>query len=797
MRWLPSIFCGLVLASALPAEEPGPTLELALAESGYAQFTRGEESPDTLAAIWGCVLRYADLELYADSLVIWMQKADDDAGYKVAQVYAEGEPACLIRGLAGGPPGALPGDPRVEERAIYQLAESRLFLDLLNGRGLALEAVARGLLRTDDREVPLQVRAEEIRLLGEGRLEARDAVLSTCEFGDPHWRFHPRQVVVSEGRTGQTRRITASDSTVEIGRVPVLYVPWIAGELGRRGLGRRVPLQRVKAGRSSPFGAFLETDWGGDLPVGLGAWTVELDGYTRRGLGVGLDLVTEVLEGRGLVDTYLLPDDQYEDPRFPDRERDVRGRVRVMHRQPLGQRLRLDLELSYLSDRSFLEEYFEEEAKTGKAQETLGYLRWRQGPLLGTALGKVRINDFDTVTQYLPQVTLDVASAALLEGWITYDMRGEVARLERRYDEALDLDTPRIDRVDTYHVLGLPLHLGPVGVELLGGVRYSGFSETRRDDGWDDRVAGLAGVRAALNVHRIYDVEVPALDVHQLRHIITPQVAYEGVFGIDLVPERLHFFDEVDLVEDLHLVRIGLLNRLQTRAPAAVVDQGDDGRLAGGITDVLWLDVEALLNADGRPEVFGGLDVDLTCRIRDGLAVVGELRLGSGSSPDLDELALGVDWHQPLGLSRDEAPVERYLDVYLGHRHRGEVASVTTLDAEARIDARWGLRGVVQHDWEAGRLSAADLSLRRYLHDFVVTLGVGWDDGEDNLDVSLGVTLQDLDPEGRRSYHPGFEPYLDHRERSRLGRRAQPADQNRAAALDLVEPVATEETEEP
>ena len=746
----------------------------------------GAELPDGTIRLHlqgGVRLNYADLEVHADRVVLWFRSLDGDAPdgasglgrkWEEAGLYAEGEPALLLRGLGVAPE---PGDFQIQ-----QALGDWIFLDLLTASALVQSAMVRSLLIRDDRDVPLIVRAERVRITPTAEILGRDPALTTCELGEPHWAFHPRWVAIKDGSRPGTRRIEASGSRVEIGGIPVMVVPWIAGEVGGKGLGARVPLQRVKFGSTNAFGAFLQTDWGGDLIDGV-KWRVEADGYTDRGLAAGVDLMWEILGGGGFVDTYVI-DDHGEDNRFPERDRDLRGRVRLAHRQPLTEHLRLDLELSYLSDRSFLDEYFESEAKTGKRQETDAYLRYADGDIFAAAVTKLRINEFETTTEKLPALRFQVAETPLFDGLMYYDSASELAWLRRRFDNDLDIEDVDAWRHDSTHVVGAPVRLGAVGAEVFGGVRNTGWDDSPGDDGREgggdqDRTAGIAGGRAAVNFARVYDVELPAFGINRLRHIVTPEVSYLDVFGVGTGPEDLLFFDGVESLRSVRLLEIGLINRLQTRTPVAGSTEtvGEtDGRFLGSAVDVLYLDARVRLfpdaDRDNNGDILGEFETDLTLRISPGLDLLARAVVGGGDRPTLDELSAGLDWRRSFGLSRDEDPVERSIGAYLGHRHRAGISSTTSLDLDAWIDARWSTRLLVQYDWLVDRMPDAQIELSRHYHDFSLNFGVTWDDGEDDLGFGVSFSLRDLQDTGRRYYDAGSSPSRDLRDRDAAARHA-------------------------
>ena len=95
------------------------------------------------------------------------------------------------------------------------------------------------------------------------------------------------------------------------------------------------------------------------------------------------------------------------------------------------------MELSYLSDRGFLEEFFESEFDNGKEQETLLHLKKQRANWAFTALAQTRLMDFTTATERLPDLGFFVVGQPLWGQMLTYDgFNGRVStiQLTRRAD---------------------------------------------------------------------------------------------------------------------------------------------------------------------------------------------------------------------------------------------------------------------------------------------------------------------------------------------------------------------------
>ena len=200
------------------------------------------------------------VELQADTLVVWRRAADTEqssAGPSstqfegVSEVYVAGD--VLLR------------------QGQRTIRATELYYDLQNKRGLARNAV----LRTFDpsRDIPVYVRAKELRQLGENRFEADDISLTTSEFWTPQISAKASKVSVIDtiqdaDAEGGTRDSDYSaymkDVRFKYYDTTLLRLPSMRSNL----LSPAVPMKSIHVGRDSTFGAL-----GGDAVVsGPHAW---------------------------------------------------------------------------------------------------------------------------------------------------------------------------------------------------------------------------------------------------------------------------------------------------------------------------------------------------------------------------------------------------------------------------------------------------------------------------------------------------------------------------------------------
>ncbi|RME39655.1 MAG: LPS-assembly protein LptD, partial [Planctomycetota bacterium] len=485
----------------------------------------------------------------------------------------------------------------------HEVRASRLYYDFNAERALILDAVFHTPIPS--RNVPLYVRAEEIRQLSARHFVAEDARITTDEFHTPHYHLGVGRVELMT-RTARTPAgdiiglrsgtLSLRNVTLNVGGRPILYWPVLKGSLDTS----ETALLSFRTGFSDDFGAEFETRWklfnllGYVEPEGFDS-DLRLEYFSKRGPAAGVNVTYEQARYFGLLRGYLLRDrgrDNLGRDRVAESKHDIRGRILLRHRQYLEDDWEVTLELSYISDRNFLEEFFESEFDNDKEQETLLYLKRRRDDRTLTLLWQTRLLDFTTQTERFPDIAYRVIGEALPGGstWFSENRLGFVRfrPADPTFDTILLGQRSRSSgmtaRVDTRQEVTHPLDLGPVRVVPFAAGRLTAWDDSPRRGGL---VRGMAtyGVRAGMYLSKtIPDVHSPVLDLHGLRHIIKPELVLWASHA-NRNPDDLFPFDEgVERVDKFDGALVGVRQRWQTK-------RGPPDRRR--IVDVLTLDVEA------------------------------------------------------------------------------------------------------------------------------------------------------------------------------------------------------------
>jgi hypothetical protein len=462
----------------------------------------------------------------------------------------------------------------------------RLYYDFENNRALILDAVM--FSEQTERGVPIYVRAKQIRQLSSREFEVTKAKVTTSEFHTPHYHIGAEKLYLEDQtvRNEEERvagleagRFRMYDTTFNIEDTPVAYWPLAQGDF-RRG---ESSFKSLSMGWSDNWGFSLETEWrlfnllGTDTPAGFDP-TLLLDYYSKRGPAVGLNLDYTRDDYFGLFRSYYINDHGeddlggYRDNLEPDHEN--RGRILWRHRQYLPENWELTLELSYISDDNFLEEYFEPEFDEGKEQETLIYLKKQEDNWAFTTLANWRILPFTTQTEHLPDLGFYLIGEPLGDlatfyneshaGIVRY--RGDQRRL---FDEWRPWDNTQnsnaVPRGDTRNEVDVPLALGPVNFLPFATQRLTWWGDTPRES-QEGRYFGNYGIRGSTYFWKAdTDIRNRLLDVNGIRHIIKPDVT-AWLSHNNVESEEVQPFDAgIEDLDSVDGVTAGIRQRWQTK----------------------------------------------------------------------------------------------------------------------------------------------------------------------------------------------------------------------------------------
>lgn len=752
-------------------------------------YQRGEEE-DAVILIGGVRVMYEDEDegrdvlLTAERIVIFLDKdnapdttpsAQLDAG-KVRGVYLED--------------GATVSDGSTTVRA------PRAFYDLQSDRAILLDAVV---YSYDVRQnVPLYMRADVIRQTSADSFEADQAIFTTSEFAKPHLSIGASKITLQQARLddGSTENwVTAEDVTVNVGETPIFYWPKATVEAGA------IPLRRVEVGYEGDNGAEIQTKWdifaltNTQAPEGVN-WLANIDFRGEHGIGLGTELDYQLDGAWGNTTGYFLPSDSGNDE-IADRldvgfDNETRGFFRTRHRQALPSGWEIWLEANSVSDPTFLEEFFSNEAYAESEYETSAYIKKAEDDWALTALIKGEVNNF--TPQYAPLLTPGYTVNKLpefeyrlitsaLDDNATFYHESRVGRMRAvfgndspadrgfnaaqsaaafgiapgtSFDQAaLAAGFPRsiVTRLDSRSEIAAPFRAGVFDFTPFAVGRLTAYDDdfTAFNGGNNDqaRLWGGAGVRASTAITKTdNDFTSKLFDVNGIRHIIEPGVTL-AFYDTTMNSTDLPIYDpEVERLTEGGVARVGALQTWQTKRGDRLQQRSVDWITLR--TDFIFATEDAPNNAalgryyDYRPEYTLGDDhfySELMWAVTEATAITGDL------THNFDQGSV-VQWRVAIQNTHTDR-----LSSFMAYREIDALdARLLSYGAELQLTSKYRA-GVFQViDFGEGNSRTINFTLDRRLPRASVGIVIGYDDIDGEATASLVLT-----PEGvNRALNTGF-----------------------------------------
>jgi len=643
-------------------------------------------------------------------------------------------------------------------RGEQMIRSPQLYYDLENDRALILDAVMRTVV--PDRNVPIYVRAREIRQLSSTEYVADKAKISMSEFHTPHVYVGADKVVLVD-RTPRLEgarstgplagEYTAYHTPLNVAGVPVFYWPYSKGNFQQT----ENLLRAARFGWDGTFGGIFQTKWylfnllGLRTPEGWDS-ALRLDYFTDRGPGIGVDFNYNTDNYYGLFRGYYLHDrgrDELGAFNSIEPPNENRGRLTWRHRHYLPDNWELTLEVSYLSDANFLHQYFPHEFYTDKPQETLVYLKKQRDNWAFTLLGQFRINDFQTETESLPDAAFHLIGEPLGE-FASIFSENRIGAVRFMPDDRRLFDTDRADntsrspltfRALTRDEIDVPLKLGPVNVVPFATGRLADWNHSPFG-GNQGQVFGNVGARAGTQFWRLFeDIQSRLLDINGVRHIIKPEVTgwlgASNVDSTDLYPFDRPLGERIESVDGTSGASVAVRQRWQTK-------RGGPGKWR--IVDWITLDIEAAFFNDS-PEYQTPIGHMFTDRPESSVARNHVAADFSYRISDTTAIYSDANWDLNKGeLAKFDVSyaVERTprLSYFIGYRKiAAEDANLLGIGGNYRIDSKYTVAVREYFDLERGDTETFDVTIIRRFPRWYGALTLSLDNIEDNVGLSVSV----------------------------------------------------------
>lgn len=699
---------------------------------------------------------------------------------------------------------------RQGDRVVYA---ERMFYDVRRQVGIILNAeLLTPLPKTEKFEYQglVRLRAAAIRQLDASHFTAQGAEVTTSRLEEPAYSFGADRITFEDLQSQAFNPLTGEPeinhrylaesrgNKVYIRGIPSFYWPRFATDLSKPSFF----IDNVRVGSDSVFGTQVLTDL--DLYQLLGIrsapqgtdWGLSLDYLSDRGVGHGTNFEYERpsflgFEGpaKGEWDYWGIADSGLDNlglgRRAIEPEQDYRFRLFGRHRQRFQNGWNLAGEVGYLSDRTFLEQYYEQEWDEQKDPRTGLRLKRLADNRAFSIETNVQLNEFFTETQWLPRADHYWLGESLFGDRLTWFEHSQAGYAN--LNNALPPSNPTLaaqvdaglpwevgsgqegERLVTRQELDLPFALGPVKVVPFALGELAHWGEAL--DGDDlQRAYVHTGVRASVPFWAVFpDFRDSLFNLHGLAHKVvfdaefayadasrnfTELPLYDPLDDISITEFRRRVFDptlaptisglrfdprtyalrsglqgwvtspSTEIVDDLMTLRAGMRHRWQTK-------RGAPGR--EHIVD--WLTVDSNLtwfpdqNRDNFGQDFGLFDYDVRWHLGDRFTIISDGAadfFGGG----LRTISGGVLLNRP---SRGNA--------YLGVRSiEGPLSSNVLLASyNYRLSPKWISSASIAYDFsDAGNIGQT-FSMTRIGESLLVSLGFNVDEAKDNVGVKFMV----------------------------------------------------------
>lgn len=597
--------------SELPAEAVKEQVSLRFAR------TYSQRMPDgTLAAVFDggltVTIRKSDgsvTQLMAERGVVFTdlknakpqgdEPTQADIESAVQSVYLEGD----VRILFSSPTRP---DARLEaDQVIYEVPTDRAVL-------------TNAVMHTTDPSgrVPIVMRAHLMKQLSNERDNAeyrlQESALTTSSFATPTYAVAAQQTYVrrstSDDWQGSRTTFSSKNATMDLFGAQVLWLPYIGGTVTERGF----PLRSLDVGSSSKFGFFTRSNWGlfesiGRVPPDGLDLSYSVDYLADRGPAGGID---GSYRGQSTLGTSRQPtsfegdfrsyfvldkgvDDLGGDRADVTPPRDMRGRFRWEHQQFLPDNWQFQFRTGWVSDPTFMEQYFEDEFYRSEPVDTTAYLKHQRDSEALTLLVQLQPNDFVTTHEFaqenfeiqrLPELSYQRLGESLADDSLTLYSSNSISRLRFdrsdynyrelgyvQYDPGLPAQGytgvagDYVDRGDFRQELTLPVTIDRFRVQPYIVGRYTGYDDAP-DGGTTDRLFTGAGVRITTAFWKVDNaIESQFWDIHRMRHVVEPELhLFASASPVD--QRDVYVFDQqVDSINDITAAQIAIRQKWQTK----------------------------------------------------------------------------------------------------------------------------------------------------------------------------------------------------------------------------------------
>lgn len=545
---------------------------------------------------------------------------------------------------------------------------------------------------------PFFGRGKIVSRVGENHMRMKQGYLTTCDLDKPHFRFFSKVTDIYPGDKSVSRNLR-----LIVGEVPIIFIPRLTQDLS----GKK-PLITYTPGYDKQWGGFLLSSIFYELNDNLKG-TLHLDYRTRRDIAPGLDLIYNTDNyGNGIIRTYYMNERRTSSKQLiwkprtrPTIERE-RFKVEWRHQWRIDKRTDAILQYYKLSDGEFLKEFFEREYEKDTSVST--YFLITRASSAGTLSFRTdaRVNRFESGLERLPEISYNSPSKEIFNtGFYIKDLT-TYSNLSSKSASPSEIRRETM-RVDTDNELSYPMKVSFIEMNLFVGGRQTYYSKVK-DPSKYDSIRGVfrTGADLSTKFYRIFDLYTGFLnlDIHRLRHIITPTIAYLSSEDPTMPNIQLDQFDSIDSATRKHSLNFAIENKLQTKRNKSSVDLAR-----------LVVSTDFSLKENPGKGGFNTITTDLDLKPHDALTFYMD------STFDTKTRSLQT---VNFDLYINDASDDWYIQ--FGKRWSGREDDQITADFGYAPNQKWRFRTYQRFDVDKGILKEQEYNVRRDMHAWILDI---------------------------------------------------------------------------
>ncbi len=568
-------------------------------------------------------------------------------------------------------------------------------------------------IRVED--APFYGDAPEGEKIGQEKFVLKNGYITTCDLSQPHYRLVSKSITIYPGD-----KVVARKVVLKLGDVPIFYIPYFSQSLKDRSF----PVE-VVPGNNDEWGYFMLTRWRYQLNQEHKNWFI-VDWYEKRGWAFGLTHRMESKKlGKALAKYYALQDKLYqinkrnslfeihsdrsgEDEKYLE---DDRYKAELSYDAEFFDDLSVVTEFHKFSDKYFMKDFFEEEYEVNPDPKSYILLRQPLNYSSLSLLAQKRMNRYESMSEYLPQLDYNFFSQQLGSSKFYFGFNEILSNLtKKRANSGLDDDAVRFYSKKTLNYADQIKWLSVGPWAALTSVYY-----TKNAFGDPDaiRIDFSSGANLSTKLYRLFDAKWNLFgeQINKARHMITPEVSYSYTHDPTISDTNIFQFDGYDTIGRSETVSFALKNKLQVKTK-------EDKKW-----DFVYFSpaLNYTIHPEGADSRFSTITGDLEIYPKEGLSLLADVtydvnsdgnKLRRISSFNLDFTTKGK---YKLFEAGEEVEKEKYSFTY-GHRYSRRSDTQGVFDLYYQLTPKVGVRSYQRYEFNRGDLFEQQYKFTTDLH---------------------------------------------------------------------------------